>query len=287
MKGRLVAACILAVLVAGGVVHGDTYIDESTSAEITFNLEQSVSGTGFYNTYQNISMGQASLSNINHGSGSYIYDANTEARADDYGYIGNTKTQQTIHMKESIDALHAGVKFDLKGSTGAIAFNSPITDLTCAKNYGQGASMNTKFLYAEKIKKDADASLYWNSNSSNALWEDFYLKEQGITSLNIESEFKGKAHIGSLMTIMGQKHTTARSLIDEDYSGEFNITKKMTLASYYNETAQYADWLPCCTGGWEAMDIHDQRGHGSSAKGIFDCTCYKVPDTAEFQRQSK
>lgn len=284
MGGSLVAACILAVLIAGGIAHAD---DTSTTSETTFMLDQSVSGTGFYNTYQNISLGQTSLSSLNHGSGSYVYDAKTDSSVNTYALITASRSQQIIQMKESVDAVYSVVKFNFTGSTGTISFNSPIEELTCAKNYGQGASMNAKFFYADKLKKDADASLYWNSNLSDVEWENYYEKTQSRTSLNLESEFSGKAHIGALTGTFGQKRLITTPLTDEDYSGAFTITKKMTLASYTNRTALSFDWLPCCTGGWSTMDIHDQVGHGTSAKGIFDCTCYTVSDTAEFQRQGK
>ena len=287
MGCRLAVAFILAVLMAGNIAQCESYESVSTTAEITFKLDQSVSGTGFYNNYQNISMGHISLNNMNHGSGSYVYDAKTDAKASNYGQIGTEKTQQNIRLMESLDAVYSKTTFGIRGSTGALNFNSPINALTCTKNYGQGAEMNSEFLYANYLKKDTDSSLYWNSNSSNAIWEDSYEKAQGITSLSLEAEFQGRGHIGAQAIELGKKHLMATTLIDEVYSGEFAITKKMNLMSLFNETAVYEDWLPCCTGGWNRMDIHDQRGHGSSARGIFDCSCYKVPSMAEFPIQGK
>jgi hypothetical protein len=34
-------------------------------------------------------------------------------------------------------------------------------------------------------------------------------------------------------------------------------------------------WLPCCNGGWNDMEQLGQRDFGTTAKGVFDCTCYK------------
>jgi hypothetical protein len=34
-------------------------------------------------------------------------------------------------------------------------------------------------------------------------------------------------------------------------------------------------WLPCCYGGWDTMNYRDQKGFGKSARGVFDCSCYK------------
>jgi hypothetical protein len=33
------------------------------------------------------------------------------------------------------------------------------------------------------------------------------------------------------------------------------------------------------------MNYRDQKGFGKSANGVFDCTCYRAPAQAQFQRQ--
>jgi len=303
VRGKLVASGILAAIMAGAMLAGAipylnsvvTYSEDSSTSTTSFNFNQSVSGTGFYNIYRNITEGDTGIRSFNHGSGAYIYDVNIAASGNINSVTGEVTTNQKIDQKESMDAVYSKATFDLPGSMGAIPFNSPISDSICIKNYfqgpdmDQGTSMNAKFLYAESLKKDLGASLYWNTAGGGiaTLWEDYAKNHHSKTSLNVESEFSGKAHIGAIINKRGDKHPIYTALVDEDYSGAFTIAKKMSVAVDYDRTAPYDDWLPCCSGGWNTMDIHDKIGHGSSATGIFDCTCYKVPQAAEFQREGK
>ena len=123
--------------------------------------------------------------------------------------------------------------------------------------------------------------------------------------MNINSKFDGSAHLGVTLAdvsladvsdvdnvmggISGITKTKAKSIVlmDEDYKGSFNLTKKM--AVIIAKTTDYGDydtnedgfhndypWLPClCNAGWDDMVIHDQRYH--SAKGFFDCTTCSPP----------
>jgi hypothetical protein len=61
-----------------------------------------------------------------------------------------------------------------------------------------------------------------------------------------------------------------------------HIEKNMNLTSEVKEDSEDEDWLPCCSGGYQDMNIGDRRGH--SAEGVFDCSCFKVPDKAQFPR---
>ena len=72
--------------------------------------------------------------------------------------------------------------------------------------------------------------------------------------------------------------------IDEDYWGTYHLEKNISLEVPYTLTSTSEDWLPCCFGGWETMGYYDQKQNikSASVNGIFDCTCYKVPNTAQF-----
>jgi len=61
----------------------------------------------------------------------------------------------------------------------------------------------------------------------------------------------------------------------------------MTLEVPYRKITTSDDWLPCCSGGYLTMPTYYQRGSkgfGSDVKGVFDCTCYRVPTVAQFPR---
>lgn len=293
VRHGLLAICMLAALTGGVTQAGAipdlndavTYSVDTERFALSLNSDQSVRGTGFYNTYQNLGTGSLVMANRNYGSGNYIYESNVGACVSFYtdAVAARALTNQKIGMKESTNSTYSEVKFGMKGSTGTISFNIPIFEATALINYDQGTSMDAMF-GADSLKKDVNVDLYWDTDSYDTLWDDMYYRSKGLTNLTFTSEIMGGVHIGELTNVLGEKHPITTSLIDEDYVGALNIAKKMSLATSINRTAVHDDWLPCCSGGWRSMDIHDQRGHGASARGIFDCTCYNVPKTAEFQR---
>lgn len=294
MRSRLAALCILAAFMTSAAVAGAIpYLNSAplwsntSSDSISFSSDQAIRGTGFYNTYQNITTGIVRLGSLSHGSGSYIYQSNTKMSTDffvsalTWGSEGY-RAGQTIQSDESIDAIYSGTKFDFKGSTGTVPFNSKLGDLTWAENYGQESSMDARFIYADRLKNDLNTSLYWNAYLFDVPDEDRFLRNQGHIGLKLDSQFNGKAHIGAaslgVLSFNGMpKHPFATALVDEDYSGAFSIAKNISQDNFLNMTAVNDEWLPCCTGGWSSMDIHDRRGYGGSTKGIFDCTCYNMP----------
>jgi hypothetical protein len=71
--------------------------------------------------------------------------------------------------------------------------------------------------------------------------------------------------------------------IDEDYIGSYHIEKNMTLSTIEEEEEEEDEWLPCCYAGFGDMNSEDAKAF-KSANGIFDCTCFKVPDKAQFPR---
>jgi hypothetical protein len=71
--------------------------------------------------------------------------------------------------------------------------------------------------------------------------------------------------------------------LEEDYVGSFRIKKNMNLYTDSDEKEMEDSWLPCCDGGFSDLNYEDSRTF-KSAKGIFDCTCFNVPTTAQFPR---
>jgi hypothetical protein len=68
---------------------------------------------------------------------------------------------------------------------------------------------------------------------------------------------------------------------EERYYGTYNLARKIEMRSIFeksNDTDDETDswlssWLPCCYEGWNDMSLPDQKGFGTSARGVFDCTC--------------
>ena len=70
---------------------------------------------------------------------------------------------------------------------------------------------------------------------------------------------------------------------EERYYGAYDLARKIEMRSVFEksndtdaeELSGYS-WLPCCSSGWGDMSLPDRRGFGTSAKGVFDCTCCKA-----------
>ncbi len=73
--------------------------------------------------------------------------------------------------------------------------------------------------------------------------------------------------------------------IDEDYLGSFHIKKNMNLYISSEEAEEEDPWLPCCFGGFNDMNYADAEAF-KSARGVFDCICFRVPAKAQFPRRS-
>jgi hypothetical protein len=112
-------------------------------------------------------------------------------------------------------------------------------------------------------------------------------------TMNIEEDLvEGRAHFGVLQLegIPVDEEPLAMKAwkeplieLDEVYVGSFHIKKNMNLYTYSEEEVKVDSWLPCCYGGFSDMNYADAKAF-KSARSIFDCTCFKVPDKAQFPR---
>ena len=64
-------------------------------------------------------------------------------------------------------------------------------------------------------------------------------------------------------------HLTRRKVIPhERFVGIYDIAKNIRMKSRFDTIRKEDDWLPCCSGGFEGMNLLDQRAF-KSAKGVF------------------
>ncbi|VVB63599.1 Uncharacterised protein [uncultured archaeon] len=267
----------------------------------SFTSDQSVAGTGFANINSNVATASSadgsqilSVRDLRSGTGAYNYSSTIYAQNNTIwteSGIG-AGTTQDVTEKEYTDEVYSEINFPFPGSFKAKSIRSPWKDQTHSKNYAGMISMNAFFDYAKKIHKESDTTLH-----ADVYNYDGFVAATNSTigsSMDIKSAFDGSAHLGTTLNdvrggiggILGSK-ANSTILLDEDYRGSFNLTKKMAVDivkttdfGYYeaNYEGVYEDypWLPClCNTGWEDMDIHDQRYH--SAKGFFDCATCKIP----------
>lgn len=69
---------------------------------------------------------------------------------------------------------------------------------------------------------------------------------------------------------------------DEQFVGVYDIVKNIRMKSRFDLARNDDSWLPCCSSGWSDIRLPDKNDFGVSTKGVFDCSCYNVPSTAQF-----
>lgn len=268
--------------------------------EYVYTQDQSVSGVGFASIYGDLSSvdpdGSRSLNLKVLSSGSGLYRRDSSVYVQNY-ILKNLPSEdidsskRNITVKDDINATYEGVNFQIPGSFRVKSIKSLWKDQTCAKNYAGIISLNSLFDYAKALRKESTTTMYSDQKDYEAYVEG---TDSDIGShMDISSKFDGMAHLGATINdVRGERLTTKDKtnsiiLVDEDYNGFFNITKK--LAVDIKKTTDYNDfdsdeddypWLPCaCNAGWDDMTIHDQRYH--SAKDFFDCTTCWPPGTCK------
>ncbi|NPV62187.1 MAG: hypothetical protein HPY61_06075 [Methanotrichaceae archaeon] len=282
---------LFVVILIFAAIIGTAAGDTSTEAYYVYKMEQKVDGNGFFSAYKNVTAGSLNLGNLAHGSGSYSDESLLESRnlaINDSRYTEAVLTSDSeITYNESVDYAYSPRSFYFGKSFRSDAFDSKGMEMVCLKNYGSNISINSRFDSLETLSKDITSSLYWKSVTSDDIINPFgeFSRSRemiGKSRFSLDAAFTGRGHLG-VLELNGSLHDV-KTFIDEDYLGTYSISKRITHDFYYLDKFQGDSWLPCCFGGWNDMMYFDQKGFGKSASGVFDCTCYKAPTTAQFPR---
>ena len=268
----------------------EVYADSSTLSGHIYQIDQNVKGNGFFNTYQTSNDTRLIWSNKAHGSGSYDYeskiDSRVKAKFDSNTNDYKATADQGMTFIESADFSYAPASMQMGKYSFPIAFQSKGAETTSIKNYISNVSMEARFNYLDTLSKNLSSELYWNAGYNTSGDYENILGGDARTKLSFEAAFSGSGHVGALdmnRGDMGRGEDDPNILIDEDYRGTYYITKNMSHETKYNLKQTFDEWLPCCSGGFSDMNYLDKKPF-KSATGIFDCTCFKVPDVAQFPR---
>jgi len=277
MGYRWVAILWVQIILVSFALAEDGYITESSLKGLVFNSEQDVQGNGFSNCYINASALNLSLNSRGHGSGSYAYESVLKiedgAKYDDTKEEYKSSSDRSIAFSEDADFSYAPAGINLGRSMRFGGFQSLGSERTCIKNYGSNVSMSAAFDSASVLSKNLSASLIWKSTSGTDIFHSTREKH-ARANLNVVAAFSGRGHIAAVAAEDAQHE--ANILVDEDYAGVYQMAKNMTHDVSYKLNAEADDWLPCCSGGFKDMNPLDARAF-KSAKGVFDCTCFKLP----------
>jgi hypothetical protein len=294
----------------------DTAYDNPTTLEeknLKFNFEQKVSGTGFFTAYKYAQMPEdlgtegrlfngVEAKNKAHGSGKIDADSNIYAES---SYFNKTwingaydedgeeiedeeEATSSIQMKEDSKMTYSPLVMGIGSryyDLHPIAFNSLLKEEDWIKNRDGLNSLHHMVDHAHGLNKVLDAQSDATNNTMN-IEEDLVdgrahfgvLQLQGIPVDEEPEEDSEEVQVLGLAMKAWKKPLIE---LDEDYVGNFNIKKNMNLYTYSEEEEKEDSWLPCCSGGFGDLNYADAKAF-KSARGIFDCTCFKVPAKAQF-----
>ncbi len=142
--------------------------------------------------------------------------------------------------------------------------------------------VGANFLYNTEFSKERTLNASLEKLNATILATDESLQSLEVKATR-STQYKLKAHTTGITNFKYRQVGTDWEIAnagDERYVGVYDIEKNILMRSRSDLYKQDDDWLPCCYGGWSDMRYYDQKGFGKSAKGVFDCTCYKAPSHA-------
>lgn len=131
------------------------------------------------------------------------------------------------------------------------------------------------FLYSTKFSKERSLNMRLERMNATVMARD---KAIVLTELNAtrDTQYRLAAHSTGIADVSWQQMDSNGDILnagDERFVGVYDITKSIRMKSIFFTPERKDDWLPCCSGGWADMRSYDRNGFGSSAGGIFNCTC--------------
>lgn len=315
---------LLALLALAGATAAEDYsLLYREEKNMSFNMEQKVSGDGFFSVYRYALMPDLtgtegkSFNGVEakvkqHGSGSidvksgfsgestYTNTSDLNAEPEEFERFKGgqeievldefeEETTALINLKEDGEMIYAPAAMAIDSRYYALhplAFNSLLVEKTTIKNRNGFNSMGFKVEGAHALDRQLEAQ-----------------SDLTDTSLKIEGDVtEGKASLKAVQyarspaddeenEILGTATRDWKqplTVFEQDYTGTYHIKHNMTMSWSDEDADIYADaWLPCCSGGYLSMPPNYQRGiygFGSDVRRLCDCTCFKVSKNAEFPR---
>jgi hypothetical protein len=254
----------------------------TTSANVTFDFEQSVQGSGYFMTYRYIQLDTPyscqkgpMYKDYAHGSGTIDNEITICAEQIEYtkpeSCYREWEAYSCISAREDNSMVYSPMTMSYGNGWYAknpIRYDSLLKEKTEIKNYRPVTSMQHQVEYAKAVDKEIDVIV----KDKDYVYDDPVYQGVGYTSMRINEDVTdGTVHIGVLQgepnsmngTGYWDPYTTAwynpMIEIDEDYVGTFHIEKNMSLDVPYKHEWVPKDWLSCCFGGCADMDPCDRE----------------------------
>ncbi len=281
---------------SGGVItDSDSWYIYRESQNLSFNMEQTVQGevspvefkgrtlSSYHSAYENVNLNDVHL------------------RERTAALEGTLSTEELLSLKSSINnSVNATIWKPAGSDLYTIDFyeNWPVR-LSHSKSIDySGLGINDRdfvgnnhdfaganFLYNREFSKERSINVSLDRMNATVLATDEVLQDVLIKATR-STEYKLKAHSTEIADFKYHQVGASDEVLnagDERFVGVYDIQKNILMKSKYDLFKNEDGWLPCCSGGWNDMRYYDQKYYGKSAKGVFDCSCYKLPSQAQFQ----
>lgn len=265
----------------------EAFVENKKASGLKFYTQQSISGNGFMSAYRCFNSDPNILKSHSSGSGAYSSDSNIldeDIVLSNMIYEDYSSSKRSVKFNDNVSAAYFPTTISPGGSARFGPIKSTWSDSTQAGNHG-GAVMKAAFDSAKSLVK------HMATEVSGFLSIDAIERSAGSfeACMELNSAFNGTAQLSATVLDQSQPDDwgTPETAMDEYYRGAFSLTKKMKISQKRSRSTGVDDWMPCCIDGYKSMATYYQRGtygFGPDVKGVFDCTCFKTPASAEFQR---
>ena len=242
------------------------------SANITFDFDQSVQGSGYFMTYRYIQLDSPwtdqkgpMYKDYAHGSGTIDNEMTLCAEEIAYtrpdGCYREWEAYSCISAREDNSMVYSPMTMSYGNGYYArnpIRYDSLLKEKTLIKNYRPATMMHHQVEYAKAIDKEIDVIV----KDKDYAYEDPVYQGVGYTSMKINEDITdGMVDIGVLQGEPDDMNSTGYLLprnsawrnpmieIDEHYVGTFHIEKNMSIDVPYKHEWIPKDWLSCCIVG--------------------------------------
>lgn len=242
------------------------------SANITFDFDQSVQGSGYFMTYRYIQLDSPRTDqkgpmykDYAHGSGTIDNEMTLCAEEIAYtrpdGCYREWEAYSCISAREDNSMVYSPMTMSYGNGYYArnpIRYDSLLKEKTLIKNYRPATMMHHQVEYAKAIDKEIDVIV----KDKDYAYEDPVYQGVGYTSMKINEDITdGMVDIGVLQGEPDDMNSTGYRVpknsawrnpmieIDEHYVGTFHIEKNMSIDVPYKHEWIPKDWLSCCIVG--------------------------------------
>ena len=276
MKWAMILICILlAALMMASAVVAETYDETTTEEGLRFSYNQTVEGFGIASSYMNMNSSNRQLHS--HSSGSGVFTSESKALIRE-GLIaklspGSFSANTGIGYLENASKASSPTRLAFPGSFHSGPINYLWSDCTILfAGGGSATALKACFDQVQAINKEMKTTA-----SGNGAYEDTSSSTSFSGSMDLNAVFNGTGRIGAYVgPVNGETHDISADryyLVDNYYRGAYTISSKMNIGYKATLKKEEAEWMPCCYGGLESMNLEEKKDFPLDMDRVFNCSC--------------